>query len=271
MKRITTIQDQKKLLTDVNKEKEDIFSLRKKPSNNKSIQWPFKVKTNSSHKLTKKRSKKFIAKPFDPFSFKSSKQNALDETATVTREESQQNINAFVEHFLMKELKPTPTDPMDESTVDFIQEKSLDLLDKTLINMISPLKSNSNDTTLDWEFVLGNLLQLNIPPSVLDRVKRKMALITGKDTPAITAMSVAPISLSDLTITTAEEQMKVEIDYIVKKIDNYESRAEDEAFESPVKWLIDLDKKDLSSQREEIEKIHRDYTHRVLDLKPAFF
>lgn len=65
--------------------------------------------------------------------------------------------------------------------------------------------------------------------------------------------------------------MKAEIDYIVKKNDNYESRAEDEAFESPVKWLIDLDKKDLSSQREEIEKIHRDYTHRVLDLKPAFF
>lgn len=120
--------------------------------------------SNSSHKLTKKRSKKFIAKPYDPFSFKSSEQNAFDETATITGEESQHCIKEFVEHFLTKELKPTPTDPMGESTVDFIQEKSLDLLDKTLINMISPPKSNSKDTSLDWEFVLGNLLQLNMPP-----------------------------------------------------------------------------------------------------------
>lgn len=65
--------------------------------------------------------------------------------------------------------------------------------------------------------------------------------------------------------------MKAEIDNLVKNNDNYESIAGDEAFESPVKWLIDLDKKDSASQSEEIEKIHRDYTHRILDLKPAFF
>ncbi|CAO3637951.1 unnamed protein product [Mucor hiemalis] len=160
---------------------------------------------------------------------------------------------------------------MDESTMDFIKERSIDLLDKALLNIISPLNSNSNNTTLDWEFVLGNLLQLNIPPSVLDRVKRKMALITGKDTPAITAMSVVPTLLSDLTITTAEEHMDMEIQNMIKSSDKFESIAEDIAFESPVRWLVDLDKKNPNLQAAEMEKIHSDYTSRVLNLKPAFF
>lgn len=46
MKRLTqysNIQDHKKLLKDVNKEKEDILLLKKKPSNNKRIRWPLKV------------------------------------------------------------------------------------------------------------------------------------------------------------------------------------------------------------------------------------
>lgn len=120
-------------------------------------------KSNSS-KVSKKRSKKFIAKPFDSFSYVSSKQSIFDEAGTIVSEESQQNLNEFVEHVITQELKPQPTENMDESTIDFIKERSIDLLDKALLNIISPLNSNSNNATLDWEFVLGNLLQLNIPP-----------------------------------------------------------------------------------------------------------
>lgn len=40
----SSIENHKKLVKQVNKEKEDILFLRKKPfNNNKPIQWPFKV------------------------------------------------------------------------------------------------------------------------------------------------------------------------------------------------------------------------------------
>lgn len=70
-------------------------------------------------------------------------------------------VSEFVRDFLSHQLKPQPQKEMSEETVGFIQNSSLDLIDNVLLNL-----SNSKtqpEGVLDWEFIMGNLLQLGLP------------------------------------------------------------------------------------------------------------
>ncbi|KAG2208899.1 hypothetical protein INT47_011039 [Mucor saturninus] len=178
-------------------------------------------------------------------------------------------IDEFVSHFLANELKPKPRTEMNEKAVEFIQDASVDLIDNVLLNMVN--SHTEGEGSFDWEFTMGNLLSLGLPTCVTDRVKRRMESTTGKNVPAITAMMVTRPSLSDLTITSAEVEMKKEIEKLILKNERFESLPEDQPFEDSLKWLMGLDKKDQCAKDKEIEKVHQDYTTRILDYKPAFF
>jgi hypothetical protein len=58
---------------------------------------------------------------------------------------------------------------------------------------------------------------------------------------------------------------------LIEKYQKLEFKQGDEPFKEDMEWLIELDKKDQYSKDKEMERIHQDYTSRVLDLKPAFF
>lgn len=68
-------------------------------------------------------------------------------------------------------------------------------------------------------------------------------------------------------------QAQKDLKKLIKKSQKFESRQDgDEPFKESMQWLIDLSlQKDQDNVKEEMEKIHQDYTNRVLDLKPAFF
>lgn len=94
-------------------------------------------------------------------------------------------MDLFLEKFLSHDLKPKPTRPLSEDTAAFIKDQSADMLDKVLLsiaNARSPIQNykeeededkeeeqedeekNKNAVGLDWEFVLGNLAQVGLPP-----------------------------------------------------------------------------------------------------------
>lgn len=71
-------------------------------------------------------------------------------------------MNEFINHFLSHQLKPQPKKEMNEKTVGFIQDLSLDLLDNVLLSMVNSRVPETNNP-LDWEFTMGNILQLGLP------------------------------------------------------------------------------------------------------------
>lgn len=69
-------------------------------------------------------------------------------------------LNEFISQFLSHQLKPQPKKELSDKTVGFIQDASLNLLDDALLSMVN---SHTQGGPLDWEFTMGNLLQLGLP------------------------------------------------------------------------------------------------------------
>ncbi|KAL9543892.1 hypothetical protein MBANPS3_007906 [Mucor bainieri] len=184
-------------------------------------------------------------------------------------------------------------DTIDNQDTSLIKDLSLQLIDQVLINIANPIDKDSEEPTkdLDWEFMLANVLQTNLPKPVIERVKRHMALATGKKTPAITALNVTPCQLSDLTISDTEcellgrDQRLYKIDlirilvemkatlrdlYVQTETESFEPVADDDVSQD-IRWLMDLSRKDKNDQILEIATINEEYSNRVLNLKPAFF
>ncbi len=142
-----------------------------------------KTKSNVLFKQ-KKKHKKFTTKALDPFSNFIYSGDAIHKHKY--NEESEEYLNDFIDHFTSHQIKPNPIEEINDNTKLFLQDKVLDTLDKLLLNITNVEYSDKTSQTPDWEYIVANMLQLGLPSSVIDRVKRKMASITGKDTPGNT-------------------------------------------------------------------------------------
>ena len=96
--------------------------------------------------------------------------------------------------------------------------------------------------------------------------------------------------LPDLTLSDSERKLALyiirfrtdcvcvcilgEMQAIVQSLhqtDTYESIAEDEPFQKDVKWLLSLVSQDPYTQQQLTDTVQTEYTHKILDLKKAFF
>lgn len=270
------------------KQKADILTLKTKPHG--KVEWPIKSYQNRVN-LKKRRlyldtSEESVAK-VGIIKHRQFKRTAWDPQlnqkrylANISKEKSEMDksivddlINFVNCSKLSKESKKE-MDTINNQDTSLIKDLSLQLIDQVLMNIANPIDKGSEEAAkdLDWEFMLTNILQTNLPKPVIERVKRHMALATGKKTLAITALNVTPCQLSDLTISDTELEMKATLRelYTQTETESFEPLPDGDVYQD-IRWLMDLSRKDSNDQISEIAAINEEYSNRVLNLKPAFF
>ncbi|KAL7325303.1 hypothetical protein PS15p_207808 [Mucor circinelloides] len=202
------------------KEKADILTLKTKPDI--KVEWPIKsyqnrdnIKQRRLYLDTSERSvahvgitkhRRFKRLAWDP------QLNGNQDFNNPIKEKSEldtsivDDLTNFVNCSKSSAESKKEMETIDNQDTRLIKDLSLQLIDQVLMNIANPIEKDSEQPKkdLDWEFMLTNILQTNLPKQVIDRVERHMALATGKKTPAIAALNVTPCQLSDLTISDTE-------------------------------------------------------------------
>ncbi|CAO3611185.1 unnamed protein product [Mucor fragilis] len=276
------------------KQKADILTLKTKPD--EKVEWPVRSYQNREHvkkrrlyvdtseesaaKIGITKHRQFKRTAWDPQL--NVKQNFRHDKKTKAATKSKNELDTSIVDDLINYVNCSKSsvenkkemDTIDNQDTSLIRDLSLQLIDQVLMNIANPIDKDSEEPKkgLDWEFMLTNILQTNVPKPVIERVKRHMALATGKKTPAITALNVTPCQLSDLTISDTELEMRATLRelYAQTETESFESLPDGEIYQD-IKWLMDLSRKDNSVQISEIATINEEYSNRVLNLKPAFF
>ncbi|KAL7312197.1 hypothetical protein PS15m_007991 [Mucor circinelloides] len=270
------------------KEKADILTLKTKPDI--KVEWPIKsyqnrdnIKQRRLYLDTSERSvahvgitkhRRFKRLAWDP------QLNGNQDFNNPIKEKSEldtsivDDLTNFVNCSKSSAESKKEMETIDNQDTRLIKDLSLQLIDQVLMNIANPIEKDSEQPKkdLDWEFMLTNILQTNLPKQVIDRVERHMALATGKKTPAIAVLNVTPCQLSDLTISDTELEMKATLRelHAQTETESFESLPEGELYQD-LKWLMDLSRKDKNDQISEIARINDNYSNRVLNLKTAFF
>ncbi|KAL0135820.1 hypothetical protein V8B55DRAFT_1550603 [Mucor lusitanicus] len=262
------------------KQKADILTLKIKPDS--KVEWPGNLKKRRLYMDTSEESvakvgitkqRQFKRTPWDP---------QLNRKAVLTNlsmEKSEldtsivDDLTNFVNCSKLSAGGNREMDRIDNQDTSLIKDLSLQLIDQVLMNMANPFEKDSSETR---KILIGNLCLPTsfrpVSPSLIERVKRHMALATGKKTPAITALNVYTMPLSDLTISDTELEMKATIQqlYAQTETESFESLPDGDVYQD-MRWLMNLSRKDDNDQISEIATINEEYSNRVLNLKPVFF
>ncbi|GAN00905.1 hypothetical protein MAM1_0003c00331 [Mucor ambiguus] len=270
------------------KQKADILTLKTKP--NRKVEWPIQSYQNrvnikkrrlyldtseeSAAKVGVTKHRQFKRTAWDP------QLNRKRDLTNISMEESKLDTSIvddlinFVDCSKSLAEGKTEMNITDNQDTSLVKDLSLRLIDQVLMNIANPIENNPEKPkkNLDWEFMLTNILQTNLPEPVIERVKRHMALATGKKTPAISALNVTSCQLPDLTISDTELEMKATLRelYAQTETESFEPLPDGDVYQD-IKWLMDLSRKDNNNQISEIAMINEEYSNRVLNLKPAFF
>ncbi|KAK4511695.1 uncharacterized protein ATC70_007238 [Mucor velutinosus] len=270
------------------KQKADTLTLKTKPD--RKVEWPIKSYQNrvniKKRRLYLDTSEESVAKvgitkhrqfkrtAWDPQMNRKTDFNNFSKKKSKLDTSIMDDLVNFVNCSKSSAQNKKEMDTIDNQDTSLIKNLSLKLIDQVLMNIANPMDKDSNEPKkdLDWEFMLANILQTNLPKPVIERVKRHMALATGKRTPAITALNVTPCQISDLTISNTELEMKATLRelYAQTETESFEPLPDGDVYED-IKWLMDLSRKDSNDQISEIATINEEYSNRVLNLKPAFF
>jgi hypothetical protein len=128
----------------------------------------------------KRQYQHYVTKPYDPL-FRGSKkeikkvweESKYRKRKAIRQQESREYIDLFLNKFLNHDLRPKPVVELSLDTKEFIKDESINMLDKIIVNIANmkpPKQEEENEEKqnnrigLDWEFVLGNLIQVGLPP-----------------------------------------------------------------------------------------------------------